>query len=206
MKPTANKEADKSSSYYQLHTEAVDTLVNATAENTPRYSKEELEKYRSSHGKWRLPETLKVLLIKVWFYGAVCFFVFWGLGLYVTAQLDLYFIAAVILGMVTDLLINRFLRFTEKMPGGSRRWVMVSRRGTMGFVMNLFYGFVLLFLVITIYYALNTFLQLLFRPPAPVLNVEPILFGVFTAGADTLCILIRQTFASILADAGCKTH
>lgn len=206
MKPTPNKEQDKSSSYYQLHTQAVDTLVNATAENTPRYSKEELEKYRSFHGKWRLPETLKVLLIKVWFYGAVCFFVFWGLGLYVTAQLDLYFIAAVILGMVTDLLINRFLRFTEKMPGGSRRWLMVSRRGTMGFVMNLFYGFVLLFLVITIYYALNTLLQLLFGPSAPVLNVEPMLFGIFTTAADTLCILIRQTSASILADAGRKTH
>ena len=83
---------------------------------------------------------------------------------------------------------------------------MVSKRGTMGFVMNLFYGFVLLFLIITIYYALNTLLQLLFGPSATVLNVEPILFGIFTTGVDTLCILIRQTFASILTDAERKTH
>ena len=62
-----NQEAEKkekSASYYQLHTDAVDDLIGATQENTPRYSKKELEKYRSGRKKWRLPDGLKAVLIK----------------------------------------------------------------------------------------------------------------------------------------------
>ena len=101
---------------YKLHTEAVESLVTANTDNTPRYSKEGLEKYRSGKLKWRLPDWLKVLGIKFWFYGAICFFVFMGLGMLVADQLDLFFIAAIITGMVIDLLMNHFLRFTESCP------------------------------------------------------------------------------------------
>ena len=110
-KQTEKNQAD----YYRLHTEAADRLVNTTSENTPHYSREELNRYRGGKKRWRFPEPLKVLLIKFWFYGAVCFFVFMGLGTYVQNQWDMLFIGAVALGMVTDLLINHFLRFTEKM-------------------------------------------------------------------------------------------
>ena len=50
-----NDDKKSPSSYYKLHTEAVDDLVSASKENTPKYSKEELEKYKSSRGKWKLP-------------------------------------------------------------------------------------------------------------------------------------------------------
>ena len=80
MKKTDPEQPKKAASYYELHTGAVEDLVSADKENTPRYSKEELDKYRSGKVKWRLPEWLKVILIKFWFYGAVCFFVFMGLG------------------------------------------------------------------------------------------------------------------------------
>jgi len=202
MKPTVQQDQpEKTASYYRLHTDAVEELVSATKENTPRYSQEELEKYRSSRGKWHLPEMAKALLIKVWFYGAVCFFVFWGLGLYLADRLDLYFTAAVMLGMVTDLLINHFLRNIEKLPGGSQRLMMVKKRGVAGFFLNLMYGFLLLFGVMTIYNALNLLFQLILGPSAFVLGVEPILFGVFTTAVDTLYIRIKHLLQSIIADA-----
>lgn len=197
------KAESREASYYDLHTGAVEDLVSATKENTPQYSREELEKYRSGKTKWRFPQWLKVLLIKTWFYGAVCFFVFWGLSMYMADQLDLYFVAAVVLGMVTDLLINHFLRFTERMPGGSKRWMMVTRKGAAGFFMNLLYGFVLLFLVITVYQVINTAIVTLYggSENAPLLGVEPLLFGLFTMGADTLCVSGRNLLRSIVEDA-----
>ena len=190
-------------SYYQLHTDAVEDLVSATKENTPRYSEEELNKYRSGKTKRKFPQWLKVLGIKTWFYGAVCFFVFWGLGMYLADQWDLYFVAGIVLGMVTDLLINHFLRFTEQLPGGSKKWIMVTKRGTAGFFMNLLYGFVLLFLVVTVYQAINTVIFTLHggSEGAPLLTVEPLGFGLAAMGADMLCVTIRNTLKKIIADA-----
>lgn len=205
MKNPPKAKESKTSAYYDLHTKAVDDLVGASRENTPRYSKEELEKYRSGKVKWRFPEWLKIVLIKYWFYGAVCFFVFMGLGMYVLNQLDLFFIGAVVLGMVTDLLINHFLRFAEKLPGGSSRWIMVTRRGAMGFFFNLMYGFVLLFIVVTLYNTINSALFALSGGSnAALLSVEPLLFGLFTTGADLLCVACKNTLMKIIADAKAK--
>lgn len=202
MKNT-KKTPEREASYYDLHTDAVEDLVGATKENTPRYSKAELEKYRSGKTKWHFPQWLKVILIKSWFYGAVCFFVYWGLGLYLADQLDLFFVAAVVMGMVTDLLINHFLRFTEKLPGGSRQWIMVTRRGAAGFFLNLLYGFVLTFLVVTAYQLVNTVLFNLTGggEDAFILGVEPLFYGLFSMGADTLCVTCRNTMRRIVSDA-----
>ena len=201
MKKQANKPETKEASYYQLHTGAVEDLVTATKENTPKYSEEELNRYRSGKSKRKFPQGLKVVLIKFWFYGAVCFFVFWGLGLYLTG-LDLQFVGAIVLGMVTDLLINHFLRFTEKLPGGSKKWMMVTRRGTAGFFMNLLYGFLLMFLIVTAYNMINTGIVGIFGSEnAPLLHVEPLGFGLIAMGADMLCVVGRNTLRKIVDDA-----
>ena len=201
MKKQANKPETKEASYYRLHTGAVEDLVTATKENTPKYSEEELNRYRSGKSKRKFPQGLKVVLIKFWFYGAVCFFVFWGLGLYLTG-LDLQFVGAIVLGMVTDLLINHFLRFTEKLPGGSKKWMMVTRRGTAGFFMNLLYGFLLMFLIVTAYNMINTGIVGIFGSEnAPLLHVEPLGFGLIAMGADMLCVVSRNTLRKIVDDA-----
>ncbi len=186
--------------YYRLHPEAVDSLVNTTKENAPHYSQAELDKYRSGKTKWKLPETVKALLIKFWFYGAVCFFVFMGLGTYVQDQWDMLFIGAVVLGMVTDLLINHFLRFTEKMPGGSAKWMLVTKRGAIGFFMNLLYGFVLMAAVVTLYNLVNMALISVFGA-TQMLGVEPLLFGIFATLADMGCIFVKRTLVKIVEDA-----
>ena len=69
---------------YSLNTDAVETLASASAETAPDYSKEELNKYRS-RGRFPLPNWLKMIAIKAWFAGAVCFFILWGLGTYIGA-------------------------------------------------------------------------------------------------------------------------
>lgn len=193
----------RDASYYRLHTGAVDDLVNASPENTPQYSKEELEKYTSHRGKKRLKPGVKIYLIKAWFYGAVCFFVFWGMGLYVSAQLDLYVIAAILMGMVTDLLINTLLRFMERRGGESRRFMMITRMGAAGFALNILYGGALLFLVVTAYTMINMALRILFGSGegAPFLGVEPLLFGVFATAADTLLIACKNVFSDMLKSA-----
>ena len=201
MKKQANKPETKEASYYQLHTGAVEDLVTATKENTPQYSEEELNRYRSGKSKRKFPQGLKVVLIKFWFYGAVCFFVFWGLGLYLTG-LDLQFVGAIVLGMVTDLLINHFLRFTEKLPGGSKKWIMVTRPGAAGFFLNVLYGFLLMFLIVTAYNMINTGIVGIFGSEnAPLLHVEPLGFGLIAMGADMLCVAIRNTLRKIVDDA-----
>ncbi len=197
------KKTDGQADYYDLHTGAVEDLVTATKENTPRYSKEELEKYRSGKHKWHFPEGLKACLIKFWFYGAVCYFVYWGLGMYLADQLDLFFVGSVVMGMATDLLINHFLRFTEKLPGGSKKWMMVTRRGTAGFFMNLAYGFLLTFLIVTAYQMINTVIVTLWQGAenAPILTVEPLFYGLCALGADSMCVGLRNLFAKIVQDA-----
>lgn len=195
---TAKNEAD----YYQLHTEAAERLVNTTAENTPHYSKQELEKYRSGKKQWKLPEALKVLLIKFWFYGAICYFVFMGFEMAGLAWWDLYFVASVVTGLVTDLLIRHFLRFTETMQGGSRRWMMVTKGGAIGFMMNIAYSFLLVFCVMNLYVLINTALQPEgAKAPMAVLTVEPLLFGLFVTALDTGFIGLKRLFLNVVEDA-----
>lgn len=56
---------------YELKSEAVDKLLKAEKGEVPEFSQEELKRYRSKSGL-KLPETLKVVLLKTWFAGAVC--------------------------------------------------------------------------------------------------------------------------------------
>ena len=60
-----------------------------------------------------------------------------------------------------------------------------------------------MFLVITVYNAVNTFLFALFGGAAdtPLLPVEPILFGLITTGADMLCVALRNTAVKMFRDA-----
>ena len=183
--------------------DAIEDLVTANRDNTPEYTREELEKYTSVKGKRRVPVPLKVFLIKAWFYGAVCFFVFWGLGLYVGSRLDLCVIAAVFMGLVTDLLINTLLRFGEKRDGESGRHMMVRRVGVAGMLLNMLYAFALMFVVVTAYAMINALLGLI----SPVLGltlflgVGPIGFGLIAAGADTALIACKHMLLDMAAEA-----
>ena len=112
IKPEIEKEAD----YYDLKQGAIKDLVEADESNSPEVSEEELQKYRS-RSKLNIAQWVKILLIKWWFAGSVCFFFIWGLSIYLADTLDLLVVTAIAMGIVTDLLVNNLLRFLAKTKG-----------------------------------------------------------------------------------------
>lgn len=194
-------ENDSAAKNYELKSDAVDALVNADSEETPEYSEEELRKYRSK-SKIHIPETVKILFIKAWFAGAVCFFFIWGLGTYIYSMIDMLFIVGVVMGMVTDLLVNNVIRFIEQTPGANDRWLMFQKKGFMSFFFNILYSFLIIFCVYELYIFINTVITTFTGNPDTVpLGVEPILFGVFWMAFDVLFVGIKNMFKRIVSDA-----
>lgn len=200
-KKTKSTDKTRAGNNYELKSDAVDALVNADSEETPEYSQEELEKYRSR--SWiRIPQTVKILFIKAWFAGAVCFFFLWGLGTYVSSMIDMLFILGVVLGIVTDLLVNNVIRFLEKTPGENDKWLMFSKKGMVSFFLNILYSLVIIICVFFLYNVLNYAITRIAGSMDTVpLGVEPILFGVFCMAFDMLFVGIKLLIKSIFSDA-----
>lgn len=196
-KPDVEKETD----YYDLKTQAIRDLAEADESNSPPVSEEELRGYLSGP-RFKVADWAKVLFIKWWFPAAVCFFFFWGLSGYMADALDLYFITALGLGMVTDLLTNNVLRFLERTPGAYSRWMMVTKRGFISFPLNILYSTVLLILVGLTYTLINVTVNAITgQTDAIALGVEPILFGIFYLAYDMLLIGVKHLVQRILRDA-----
>ena len=198
-KRTVPEESRTTNEYYKLHTRAVDDLVTADESNSPQVSEEELQKYRSGP-KLKLADWVKAVLIKMWFAGSVCFFIFWGLSSYVTARLDLLFIFGVALGAVTDVITNNILRYYAKKKGGNDFWMMFPKRRYITFFLNILYAFVLLLCTDYLYHLINLIL-LAVSGGGTTLGVGPILFGVFYTGFDLLFLCMKQLLLRIVRDA-----
>lgn len=195
------EESKTTSEYYRLHKQAVDDLVNANEENSPEVSEEELAKYQSGP-KIKMADSLKAILIKMWFAGSVCFFVFWGLSTYITARLDLLAVFGLALGIITDILTNNILRYIAKTSGKNDRYMMFPKRSYLSFLGNIFYAILLLFLVDMVYNLIGLGLTAVMGGGKQVvLGVGPILFGVIYTGIDLLLIRMKLTFRQIFADA-----
>ena len=133
---SSSRQLREISDYYKLNTKAVDDLVGASKENSPEVPREELEKYRSK-SRIPLPRWLKAVLLKAWFAGAACFFILWGLGLYLTNLLDMMLVFGLALGLVTDLLVNNIFRFAAQVPGENDAWMMFPKKGMAAFFFNI---------------------------------------------------------------------
>ena len=186
---------------YELKSDAVEKLVQAEAGDVPEFSEEELKKYRTK-SKINLSDPVKVMLLKAWFAGAVCYFILWGLGIYVNSLLDMLFILGIVLGMVTDVLTNNVIRFIEKSPGENDKWLMFPKKGMASFFLNMVYALVLIVCVYGLYGMINRVILFLAGNPDTVpLGVEPVLFGVFCMGFDVLFVSFRNLLKKILLDA-----
>ncbi len=197
-------DSPEASGYYDLKTQAVDDLLNASEENAPKVSREELRKFTSQgKGRMQVADWVKLLLVKWWFAAAVCFFFIWGLAPFVPNVLDQLVIAGLALGFVTDLLTNNVLRFLAKRKGGNDRWMMFPRKGFWSLPLNVLYAGVIMFLVYTAYNVLNRALIALNGLPgdAVPLGVGPILFGLLCLGFDLMLIGMKHGFQKIIAEA-----
>ena len=201
--PPSKPSADKDTRPYELKTDAVDRLVNAekktypklTLENDPRraYRRDLLD---------RIPSWAKALFIKFWFNGAVCFFIFWGLGILVSNMENMIIILAIVLGMVTDILVNNIFRFCAVTEGANDKWMMFPKKRYFSFFLNILYAFALLLAVIWLYNVINGIANQMAGTESMVyLGVEPILFGLFYMATDLLCIAVKNFAGKIVADA-----
>lgn len=200
------KQLREISDYYKLNTKAVEDLAGANSENSPKVSPEELQKYRSKSGI-SLPMWLKAVLLKTWFAGATCFFIFWGLGLYLTNLLDMMLVFGLALGLVTDLLVNSIFRFAARVPGENDRWMMFPKKGMAAFFLNILYAFFLLLCVYCLYQGINLAITSVTGQADSVpVGVEPILFGLFYMGFDLLFLGMKHLALRILSDARAKVR
>lgn len=187
--------------YYDLKTDAVNRLVNA--ESAPEVSDAEIRKYKSK-GKINIPTWLKIVFVKFWFSGAICYFFLWGLGTYISG-LDLMFVLAVGLGMSMDLMVNNLLHYFEPEKGAYDRWMMVPFRKFWSIFLNVVYAGVLLYCIIWAYNVINTFLVGSVETAQTVaVPVEPILFGLLYMGFDMLFITVKNTIKKVFRDANAK--
>jgi len=194
--------------YYKLKRKAVEDLVSADVTNSPKVSAEEIAKYSGrSAKKFQIPEWLKILFIKFWFYAAVCFFFVWGLGGYLGSLLDQLFVIGIAIGLVTDLLVNNVIRFmavTEKANDG---WMLFPKKKYLSFLLNVLYGFVITFFVYTLYNAVNlAAMAITGNKDSLFLTVEPIVFGLFCLGIDFMFLGMKKLFFRILEDAKQTWH
>ena len=188
--------------YYRLKTDAVDDLVNANEENSPEVSEEELKKYHQSKSKFHLPDWLKVVLVKAWFYGSVCFFILWGLGTVISSTLDLMAVTAVAMGIVTNLLTNNALRFLAKTSDGYDRYIMFPSHLTVMLLCDVLYACVIMFLTYLTYDRINAaYMVITGKTDTIALGVGPILFGFFCTAYDMLFVAIRNTVKNMIKDA-----
>lgn len=204
-KRNKNREATGKSAaeYYKLKTKAVDDLVTANKENSQDISEAELRKYRSGTRKFKLADWVKVLLVKFWFPAAVCYFMIWGLGTYVSNLVDMLFITGIAMGLVTDLLTNNLIRFFEERSGEYDHWLMFAKRRYITIFLNILYSWLLIYLVACTYTTVNSVIVTLWQLPDGTvpLGVEPILFGLFYLGYDSLMIGAKRLLFKIVADA-----
>lgn len=189
------------SDYYSLNTKAVEDLVSADVTNSPKVSEAELRRYRSGP-KIRLADWMKAVLLKWWFAGAVCFFFLWGLGTVVPNRENQLIIVGLALGAVTDLFTNNIFRFYARTLGENDRWMMFPRNSFSTLPLNIVYGYVILFLVVLTYNAVNAFLIAATGVQDKIpLGVGPILFGLFCTGWDLLLLAAKRMLMRIVRDA-----
>lgn len=199
------KEPEKvTENYYELKKDAVDRLVNADKKEYPKEKVDPGRQYRSSFLD-RIPKWILAVFMKFWFNGAVCFFILWGLGLYVANMMDMLVIMSVVLGMVTDLLVNNAFRFFESYKGQNSKWMMFPQKKYWTFLANIPYAFVVLTCVVWIYEIINGVLNSVNGTANEIyLGVEPLLFGIFYMLVDMAFIGIKNTIIAIIRDAKAK--
>lgn len=181
---------------YELNSDAIEDLAGAHSGEVPEYSEEELSKYRTK-SKFGIPDWVKIIFLKAWFAGAVYYFIAWGLGLYLNL-LDMIFVLCFAVGAVTDLLLNNVIRFIEPVPGYNDDWLMVTKKGVPGLLLNVLYGFVIVICVYALTYGINYTVQNFLGFPSFSLPGEPITFGLFCMGFDMLFIGIKRLIVGFI--------
>lgn len=194
--------------YYKLHTDAVDRLVNASAENVePEVGAEgeQRDPYKMGFLS-RVPSWLKALFIKFWFNGAVCFFFYWGLGIYLTHVWDLILVMGVAMGIITDIIVNNLFRFMQSDEREYDKWMLTPSKKFWTFFVNILYAGAVMLAVVYTYEGINILVNAAQGKPDTnvALGVEPFLFGLLYLIYDLAVIWIKNLIVWIVRKAKSK--
>ena len=179
--------------------QAIEDLVTAAPENAPQVPLAELRKYHAGP-KLKVADWIKVVVLKWWTGGMICYFFIWGLSTFLLNQWDHLFILGFAMGLVNNLITNNIFRFIARVPGAYDRWMMFPEKKLWFLPLDLIYATLLVFCTELTYNALN----LLAAGPdqtVPVLGVEPILFGLIVTLWDLLFLGAKRLFQRILREA-----
>ena len=200
-KDKAENKSNKSNKPYDLKSDAVERLANAHKAEFAPTLKDPGRQYRSGFLD-KIPFPVKAVFMKFWFNGAVCYFILWGLGLFVSSLENMILILAITMGIVTDILVNNAFRFFAHTPGANDRWMMFPRKKLANFFLNVVYAFVIVIGVVWLYDSINGLLNAMRGTTDMVyFGVEPIFFGIFYVLIDLILIGMKNLMASIIDDA-----
>lgn len=183
--------------------EAVERLLNADKKvyTDAEKKKDPGKEYRTGFID-KIPSWVLALFVKFWFAGAVCFFILWGLGGYVSNGENMFIVMTVVLGLVTDILVNNVFRFFETYKGQNSRWMMFPQKKYWTFFANIFYAGIVYYFVMYIYQVINVLGNVVKGTEHEmILGAEPLLFGIFYTAVDMCFIGIKNTFIKIINDA-----
>jgi hypothetical protein len=186
--------------YYDLKTAAVDDLVESLKEEPNEEQKKNEPKPPQDPYKIdrlaKIPTWIKALFIKYWAAGAICYFGFIGLGIYVNNQLDLIALVGLITGAVNDLLINNAFLYFESEKKEYHKYILLPIRSKRVWTLfiNIPYGIITTFLVFQIYVFINHLIVSIKNLPANTitLGVEPLLYGLFFLIVDMFFVSIKN--------------
>ena len=204
--------------YYDLRTEAVDDLVEAlrtgeskeeistniaeiTGEQVdakPGSKKAEFNPYKRDKLA-NIPVWIKALFIKWWFAGCVCYFVMMGLGYYITNDIDLMCLTALVYGIIVDLFVNPIYRFMESPEKEYNAYMMFPFpfKAFWTFFANIIYYFGVIFLVNVVTNLINLGgLQIW---------LSPLVFATLTMVVDMAFIGIKDLIVHLVKRAKEKT-
>lgn len=192
-KKDKNKVQDeKLDNYYKLNTDAVDRLINANDESTEIPQEE--QHLTKTGFLAKIPYQIKALAIKWWFVSACYFFIGWGLGMFIQDSFALPLILGIVIGIVTDLLINNAFRFIQSSDKEYSNFMLIPKKAFWTFFVYIVYATIIVFFVVYTYDGINRLaISVGWATEEKVfLGVEPILFGVFYTIYDMIIIGIKN--------------
>ena len=211
-KKASIEDSENPINYYDLKTDAVNDLVSALNEEAveethsvhKKYVREKKENQPDPYKLDKLalvPTWIKAIFVKFWVAGAICYFFIWGLGIQVSDPLDQVFLTGIATGVIFDLLVNSaFLYFeSDKKEYHPYILVPVPAKKIWSLLINIPVSLIEVGLVMLIYSSINILIKDLKGLPegSTVLNVEPILYGVFFVIVDMAIISIKNLIIKV---------
>ncbi|MGN1060496.1 MAG: hypothetical protein ACI4QN_02070 [Candidatus Coproplasma sp.] len=150
----------------------------------------------------RIPVWIKAFFIKFWFAGCVCYFVLMGLGIYISDELDKLVLAGVVLGVVTDIMVNPIFVFleTDKKEYNDYMMFPFPFKAFWTFFTNIIYYIIVALVVLGMYTGLNLLVNSITGVPEHYVSVgvEPLLYGAFCVIADMAFIGIKDLIVHLV--------